>query len=430
MVSGCRYFSKFFERFPGLKTFLLHFGLCVCVVVYILAGAHVIRNIEAVKVEQPILQSNSETAVVYEYRASEHNSTDPVASNSKTKHPLSRSRKCVIHAIASLSSGGQCDIRTQNFFDNAHQCYADDLNTSLQRFLAEEYTKSLLANAIHRPRSKATAYRETYKDWEYWTLKDSIIFCFTLITTIGYGHVAPETTAGRLYFLRSWCRFFRSSCLFAIFSCNFHRNSDKTTRHNESPSEKEHLTGEPVMLLLAFALYIVAGSLIFSFYEPNMDFVKAIYFNFITLMTIGLGDVVPQNQKYLVITLIYCTVGLALTTCAVETGADYLRKLHYFGRKINEVENLQIWFGSKRLTVKQLVRSMGDQFELPAEKLDKLNLDYFVEQAIQVESGHMTTLRNEEDSLKPESTTNIYSPTDGDIIYIDEDEKQKRRISK
>ena len=30
-------------------------------------------------------------------------------------------------------------------------------------------------------------------DWEYWTLKDSILFCFTIVTTIGYGNVAPQS---------------------------------------------------------------------------------------------------------------------------------------------------------------------------------------------------------------------------------------------
>uniref|UniRef100_A0A914C9S1 Potassium channel domain-containing protein n=1 Tax=Acrobeloides nanus TaxID=290746 RepID=A0A914C9S1_9BILA len=35
--------------------------------------------------------------------------------------------------------------------------------------------------------------------FEYWTLTDSILFCFTVITTIGYGNVAPETSLGRLF---------------------------------------------------------------------------------------------------------------------------------------------------------------------------------------------------------------------------------------
>ncbi|KAK6039518.1 Ion channel [Cooperia oncophora] len=37
------------------------------------------------------------------------------------------------------------------------------------------------------------------KDYEYWTLMDSVLFCYTVITTIGYGNVAPRTFNGRIF---------------------------------------------------------------------------------------------------------------------------------------------------------------------------------------------------------------------------------------
>lgn len=51
------------------------------------------------------------------------------------------------------------------------------------------------------------------------------------------------------------------------------------------------------------------------------------------------------------LTILYITVGLALTTIAIEIAADTLKKLHYFGRKIKDVGNIEIWFGGKRLPV-------------------------------------------------------------------------------
>lgn len=39
----------------------------------------------------------------------------------------------------------------------------------------------------------------TREEWEYWSMKDSILFCFTVITTIGYGNVAPQTFNGQLF---------------------------------------------------------------------------------------------------------------------------------------------------------------------------------------------------------------------------------------
>ncbi|VDK56523.1 unnamed protein product [Cylicostephanus goldi] len=35
--------------------------------------------------------------------------------------------------------------------------------------------------------------------YEYWSLMDSVLFCFTVITTIGYGNVAPRSFNGRLF---------------------------------------------------------------------------------------------------------------------------------------------------------------------------------------------------------------------------------------
>ncbi len=54
------------------------------------------------------------------------------------------------------------------------------------------------------------------------------------------------------------------------------------------------------------------------------------------------------SETYLIFTLLYCTVGLALTTIAIEIAADYLKRLHYFGRKMDNVGNVQIWFGGQK----------------------------------------------------------------------------------
>ncbi|PIO59048.1 hypothetical protein TELCIR_19501, partial [Teladorsagia circumcincta] len=114
----------------------------------------------------------------------------------------------------------------------------------------------------------------------------------------------------------------------------------------------------------------------------------AIYFNFVTLTTIGLGDLVPQSDTYLVITLVYCTVGLALTTIAIEIAADTLKKLHYFGRKMENVANVQVW-----ISMKALVKNLGDQFNVPIDEIDTLNLEQFVDNAIKVQEGELATLR-------------------------------------
>ncbi|VDM15670.1 unnamed protein product, partial [Wuchereria bancrofti] len=123
-------------------------------------------------------------------------------------------------------------------------------------------------------------------------------------------------------------------------------NDDDISGNSEI--KKVEKWGEALVLIVAFFIYIIIGSIVIASYEPEMDFFGAIYFNFVSLTTIGLGDLVPKNEKYLVLTLIYSAVGLALTTIAIEIAAEYLKMLHYFGRKIDNVANVQIWFGGKK----------------------------------------------------------------------------------
>ncbi|MFH4980947.1 hypothetical protein AB6A40_007656 [Gnathostoma spinigerum] len=153
--------------------------------------------------------------------------------------------------------------------------------------------------------------------------------------------------------------------------------------------------GEAIAFLITFIIYLLVGSLFLTLYEPEMDYFKAVYFNFVTLTTVGLGDVVPQSTKYLVVTFAYTTVGLALTTISMDIAANYLKQLHYFGRKLKDVEKAVVWFGGQRMTMKSLVKHLGDQFNVPIDQLESLDIGNFVDDAIKVEAGELKTLRKQ-----------------------------------
>ncbi|KIH62240.1 Ion channel [Ancylostoma duodenale] len=166
---------------------------------------------------------------------------------------------------------------------------------------------------------------------------------------------------------------------------------DGDTESFESEDEEED--SQALSLFILFVVYIVLGGLMLASYEPDMDFFKAVYFNFVTLTSIGLGDIVPRSETYMALTIVYIAIGLALTTIAIEIAADTLKKIHYYGRKIENVGNVAIWFGGKKITVKALVKNLGDQFNLPTTTIKDLDLDHFVDQAIKVEEGEIETLR-------------------------------------
>ncbi|CAI2355693.1 unnamed protein product [Caenorhabditis sp. 36 PRJEB53466] len=63
----------------------------------------------------------------------------------------------------------------------------------------------------------------------------------------------------------------------------------------EEQNEQPRKTEESIALGITLTCYLLACAKILSVYEPEMDFFKALYFNFVTLTTIGLCDFVPKR---------------------------------------------------------------------------------------------------------------------------------------
>ncbi|KAI1727832.1 ion channel domain-containing protein [Ditylenchus destructor] len=431
---------------------------------YTLAGAYIIQNLEATRTDGYSHHRNVRQTSLVDHSGEIPQNTSSAHFHQHSfrahKHALTRSRKCVVHTMRQISSEGRCQMEKESLLESLDQCYEQDLKMLLRMTVIAATNENIYSET--RRKSKVSLARETDDEgWEYWTFKDSVVFCFTLITTIGYGNVAPQTVRGQAFvilygligipftmlaianigqflarFLRyiimlrkslyrrirgAWNRIFRSRDATTPHLSSIIYN--RMVRHGDyySSSYDENETEETFVLLIAFVLYIILGSFAINAYEPNMDYSKAIYFNFITLMTIGLGDIVPQNARFLPFTLAYFVMGLALTTCAIEIFANYLRKLHYFGRNVDRVANIHVWFGAKRLTIKQLVKGLGDQFDLPEKKIEKLNLETLVQNAIKVESGEIAPFRSVPTAKSICVTDLCHGLRDGRIIFIDED---------
>ena len=72
----------------------------------------------------------------------------------------------------------------------------------------------------------------------------------------------------------------------------------------------------PVVALLIAFLYTLLGALIYTRWE-NWTYFEAFYFTFISLCTIGFGDVVPDHPKNFMATSVYLLFGLALIAMVV-----------------------------------------------------------------------------------------------------------------
>ncbi|XP_037073442.1 open rectifier potassium channel protein 1-like [Pollicipes pollicipes] len=128
-----------------------------------------------------------------------------------------------------------------------------------------------------------------------WTEYNSFFFCFTVVTTIGYGHIAPSTMLGRIA-----CIFYAligiplNGILLKNISDLF---SNKVIRAHQRIKERRYQTKLEVFvdtlfyLSPAVLLFFLVPAGIFIMLE-EWNFFQAIYYTFITLTTIGFGDLV------------------------------------------------------------------------------------------------------------------------------------------
>ncbi|XP_029282804.1 potassium channel subfamily K member 18 [Cottoperca gobio] len=75
-----------------------------------------------------------------------------------------------------------------------------------------------------------------------------------------------------------------------------------------------------VLILFIVFAYILFGGLILPLWENEFKGFDPYYFCFITLTTIGFGDIVPNHPKYFMLTSLFIIVGMAIMSMAFKLG--------------------------------------------------------------------------------------------------------------
>ncbi|XP_041809800.1 potassium channel subfamily K member 5a [Chelmon rostratus] len=142
------------------------------------------------------------------------------------------------------------------------------------------------------------------KTFNNWNWPNAVIFAATVITTIGYGNIAPKTSAGR-----GFCIFYG---LFGVPLCltwiselgKFFGGRAKhlgqyLTKKGFS-LRKAQFTCTALFLLWGVLVHLVLPPFVFM-YQEGWSYIEGLYFSFVTLTTIGFGDLVAgvePNKEY------------------------------------------------------------------------------------------------------------------------------------
>uniref|UniRef100_A0A8R1I1L7 Potassium channel domain-containing protein n=1 Tax=Caenorhabditis japonica TaxID=281687 RepID=A0A8R1I1L7_CAEJA len=168
-------------------------------------------------------------------------------------------------------------------------------------------------------------------NWK-WTFESAFFFSMNVYTTTGYGSIAPESTLGQflvcvygfifvpvtLVVLRDLGQFFLVH-LTKLYAHGIQKFRELNGDKNVDDDEIIRLPIKACLLLLA--TYLGACTVFIFFYdelsgnEPGsgMNIFLCFYFSFISLSTIGLGDVMPNNATFSPIISIIFFFGMAVT---------------------------------------------------------------------------------------------------------------------
>lgn len=164
---------------------------------------------------------------------------------------------------------------------------------------------------------------------ERWNVFQAIFFASTVLTTIGYGNVVPSTNWGRIFcilfalvgipftliVIADLGKLFAEGVVHIALKLKLPFRAKLSCIPTNVTGRRS--LGACAAIVLLF-LYLACGAGMFMLWEDDWDFFDGFYFCFVTMTTIGFGDLVPKKPKYTLLCTLYILVGLALTGTIIE----------------------------------------------------------------------------------------------------------------
>uniref|UniRef100_A0A665WCV6 Potassium channel subfamily K member 10-like n=1 Tax=Echeneis naucrates TaxID=173247 RepID=A0A665WCV6_ECHNA len=179
---------------------------------------------------------------------------------------------------------------------------------------------------------------DTSNSSSQWDLGSAFFFAGTVITTIGYGNIAPSTEGGKIFCI-----------LYAIFGIPlfgfllagigdqlgtiFVKSILRVEKIFRISQTKIRVTSTILFILAGCIVFVTIPAVIFKYIE-GWTTLDAIYFVVITLTTVGIGDYVAGGNRtidymqwYKPLVWFWILVGLAYFAAVLSMISDWLRVL-------------------------------------------------------------------------------------------------------
>ncbi|XP_068195385.1 potassium channel subfamily K member 10b [Antennarius striatus] len=203
--------------------------------------------------------------------------------------------------------------------------------------------EALIKHAIDAVSAGVSPVGNTSYNSSYWDVGSSFFFAGTVITTIGYGNIAPSTQGGKIFCI-----------LYAIFGIPLFGfllagigdqlgtifvksvlRVEKIFRqkHKQISQTKIRVTSTILFILAGCIVFVTIPAIVFKHIE-GWTTLEAIYFVVITLTTVGIGDYVAGGNRrieykswYKPLVWFWILVGLAYFAAILSMIGDWLRVL-------------------------------------------------------------------------------------------------------
>ncbi|XP_068821974.1 potassium channel subfamily K member 10 [Capricornis sumatraensis] len=201
--------------------------------------------------------------------------------------------------------------------------------------------ETLIQHALDADNAGVSPVGNSSNNSSHWDLGSAFFFAGTVITTIGYGNIAPSTEGGKIFcilyaifgiplfgFLLAGI----GDQLGTIFGKSIAR-VEKVFRKKQVSQTKIRVISTILFILAGCVVFVTIPAVIFKYIE-GWTALESIYFVVVTLTTVGFGDFVAggnaginYREWYKPLVWFWILVGLAYFAAVLSMIGDWLRVL-------------------------------------------------------------------------------------------------------